>query len=151
MINAKWSPVGVATEDEIFFYSYRINSDIADCFPKEVYEAELGRWSLLPPMIEERSWCAAVNIPDTGVLFIGGIGKNGSPLCSTELLMRRSAEVEVGGGEKWHWIPYIPMNKGHDGVPLAVYFQRRVHVVGCYDNIKRWKCWTLKQTVSGPT
>ncbi|VUZ38565.1 unnamed protein product [Hymenolepis diminuta] len=81
-------------------------------------------------MFEERITCAAVNIPDYGVLFIGGKGRNRSPLRSTELLMRQSAEVASGGGEKWQWLPYTPMNKKHDGFPLAVYFQGRVYVVG---------------------
>ncbi|VDL63919.1 unnamed protein product [Hymenolepis diminuta] len=49
----------------------------------------------------ERSWCAAVNIPDSGVLFIGGIGGNKLPLRSTELLTRRFGEGGGGGGEKW--------------------------------------------------
>ncbi|VUZ48109.1 unnamed protein product, partial [Hymenolepis diminuta] len=74
--------------------------------------------------------CAAVNIPDYGILVIGGIGWNGSPLRSTELLTRRSGEVGGGGGEKWQWLPYTPMNKEHCGDPLAVYYQGRVYVVG---------------------
>ncbi|VUZ44098.1 unnamed protein product, partial [Hymenolepis diminuta] len=68
MINAKWSPVGVATEDEIFVFGTEILSDSSVCFSNEVYEAALGRWSFLPPMIEERSRCAAVSIPGSGVL-----------------------------------------------------------------------------------
>ncbi|VDL58465.1 unnamed protein product [Hymenolepis diminuta] len=53
-----------------------------------------------------------------------------SPLHSTVLLTRRSGEIGGGGGEKWQWLPYTPMNEEHDGHPLAVYFQWRVYVVG---------------------
>ncbi|VDL61071.1 unnamed protein product [Hymenolepis diminuta] len=65
-------------------------------------------WSLLSPMIEERSCSAAVNIPDYGVLVIGGMGRNRLTLRSTELLTRRSDEVRGEGGEKkslrcWLW------------------------------------------------
>ncbi|VUZ42747.1 unnamed protein product [Hymenolepis diminuta] len=130
-IKARLFPDGVATENEIFVYETDVLSKSPDRFSKEVYEAALGRWSFLPPMFEERTRCAAVNIPDYGVLFIGGKGRNGSPLRSTELLTRQSAEVAGGGGEKWQWLPYIPMNKEHRGEPLAVYFQGRVYVVGC--------------------
>ncbi|VDL31451.1 unnamed protein product [Hymenolepis diminuta] len=61
-------------------------------------------WSLLPPMIEERSRCAAVSIPDYSVLFIGGIGRDGFLLRSTELLTRRFGKGRgrvyvVGWGE----------------------------------------------------
>ncbi|VUZ56195.1 unnamed protein product, partial [Hymenolepis diminuta] len=77
-----------------------------------------------------RSCSAAVNIPDYGVLVIGGLGKNRLILRSTELLTRRSGVVGGGGGEKWQWLPYIPMNKEHGVDPLAVYFQGRVYVVG---------------------
>ncbi|VDL63387.1 unnamed protein product [Hymenolepis diminuta] len=141
MITARYFPFGVATENEIFVCDIEVILDSPDCFSKEVYEAALGRrrvkellppsrWSLLPPMIEERTRCAAVNIPDSGILFIGGYDRNGSILRSTELLTRRSGEVASGRGEKWQWLPYTPMNKEHIGFPLAVYFQGRVYVVG---------------------
>ncbi|VDL63035.1 unnamed protein product [Hymenolepis diminuta] len=83
-------------------------------------------------MFEESTRCAAVNIPDSGILFIGGIGRNGSPLRSTELLTGQSAEV-ASGGEKWQWLPFPPMNKEYGGFPLAVYFQGRVYVVGHWE------------------
>ncbi|VUZ38586.1 unnamed protein product, partial [Hymenolepis diminuta] len=105
----------------------------SDCFSKEIYDAALGRWSLLPRMIEERFGCAAVNIPDTGVLFIGGLGRNGFILRSTELLTRRSGK----GGEKWQWRHFPPMNYGHRGFPLSVYFQGRVYVVGYVEFVKK--------------
>ncbi|VUZ38690.1 unnamed protein product [Hymenolepis diminuta] len=54
-----------------------------------------------------------------------------------ELLMQRSAEGGTGGGEKWQWLVYIPMNEQHGFNPLGVYFQRRVYVVDCYENIKK--------------
>ncbi|VUZ48103.1 unnamed protein product [Hymenolepis diminuta] len=47
-----------------------------------------SRWSLLPSTIGDRSRCAAVNVTDSGVLVIGGIGRNRLPLRSTELLTR---------------------------------------------------------------
>ncbi|VUZ38840.1 unnamed protein product [Hymenolepis diminuta] len=95
MINVISSSVGVGTEDEI------LSIAIVSVGLKRVKELlPPCRWSLLPPMIEDRSYCATVNIPDSGILFIGGIGTNGSPLCSTELLMRRSAEVGSGEGER---------------------------------------------------
>ncbi|VUZ39983.1 unnamed protein product [Hymenolepis diminuta] len=56
-------------------------------------------------MIEDRWYCSAVSIPNTGVLVIGGVGINGENLRTTELLTRRSGEV--------------------------VYFQGRIFVVGC--------------------
>ncbi|VDL63918.1 unnamed protein product [Hymenolepis diminuta] len=93
------------------------------------------QWSLLPPMLEERSWCATVNIPDSGVLFIGGIGGNELPLRSTELLTWRSGEDGGGGGEKWQWLPFTPMNKEHRGDPFAVYFQGKVYVFGCGEKV----------------
>ncbi|VDL62611.1 unnamed protein product [Hymenolepis diminuta] len=49
--------------------------------------------------------------------------------------MRRSGKGVVGGGEKWQWLPYIPMNNDHGSVPLAVYFQGRVYVLGLYENV----------------
>ncbi|VDL63204.1 unnamed protein product [Hymenolepis diminuta] len=111
MIKARYFSDAVATENQIFVFG-------------------TGRWSLLPPMIDERFRCAAVNIPDSGILVIGGIGRNQLPLRSTELLTRRSGEGGGGGGDKWQWLPYPPMNKEHSGHPLAVYFQGRVYVVG---------------------
>ncbi|VUZ56203.1 unnamed protein product, partial [Hymenolepis diminuta] len=54
MITARYFPFGVATENEIFVCDIEVILDSPDCFSKEVYEAALGRWSLLPPMIEER-------------------------------------------------------------------------------------------------
>ncbi|VDL64500.1 unnamed protein product [Hymenolepis diminuta] len=100
-------------------------------------KGQSSEWSLLPPMIEERSRCAAVNIPDSGVLVIGGMGKNRLPLRSTELLTRRPNDVGGGGGEKWQWLPYTPMNEEHDCCPLAVYFQGRVYVVGCGEYVNK--------------
>ncbi|VUZ44089.1 unnamed protein product, partial [Hymenolepis diminuta] len=76
-----------------------------------------------------RTGCVAVNIPDYGVLFIGGFGRNRSPLRSTELLTRRSGEVGGGGDENWEWLPYTPMNEEHNGEHFAAYFQGRVYVV----------------------
>ncbi|VDL58280.1 unnamed protein product [Hymenolepis diminuta] len=96
-----------------------------------------SRWSLLPPIIEGRSWCAAVNIPDSGVLVIGGFGMNGLPLCSTELLTRLPNEGGCVGGEKWQWRHFPPMNYDHRGFPLSVYFQRRVYVVGCGEYVHK--------------
>ncbi|VDL63668.1 unnamed protein product [Hymenolepis diminuta] len=105
---------------------------------KTVHECfYISRWSLLPPMIEERSRCAAVNIPDSGILFIGGIGRKAFLLRSTELLTQRSGEVGGGGDEKWQWLPYTPMNEEHNGNPLAVYFQRRVYVVGFGERVHK--------------
>ncbi|VUZ57306.1 unnamed protein product, partial [Hymenolepis diminuta] len=99
MINARHFPACEATENEIFvFSSFSRNSPGA--FLSEVYETASGRWSPLPPMIEERWHCTAVSIPDSGVLVIGGVGKNGAGLRSTELLTRRSGEGGGGGGEK---------------------------------------------------
>ncbi|VDL62664.1 unnamed protein product [Hymenolepis diminuta] len=131
MIKAKCFPVGVASENEIFIFSHDLKSDVHRV--KELLPP--SRWSLLPPMIEERSWCAAVNIPDSGVLVIGGIGRNELPLRSTELLTRRSGEEKGGGGEKWQWIPNTQMNEKHGGHPLAVYFQGRIYVVGYGENV----------------
>ncbi|VDL64114.1 unnamed protein product [Hymenolepis diminuta] len=123
MINDRCLPVGVAPENEIFVFGTLV-------FPGKLTRLlQEGEWSLLPPMIEERFECTAVNIPDFGVLVIGGIGRNGFPLRSTELLMRRSGEVEGGGGEKWQWIPFPPMNKEHDFHSFAVYFRGRVCVI----------------------
>ncbi|VDL57703.1 unnamed protein product, partial [Hymenolepis diminuta] len=96
-----------------------------------------SRWSLLPPMIEERSRCAAVNIPGSGgVLVIGGIGKKSLPLRSTELLTRRFGKGRSRAGKKWQWLPCTPMNKEHRGDPLTVYFQGRVYVVGCGEYVE---------------
>ncbi|VDL58127.1 unnamed protein product [Hymenolepis diminuta] len=94
-----------------------------------------SRWSLLPPMIEERSQCAAVNIPNYGILVIGGVGRNRLPLRSTELLTRLSNEGESGEGEKWQWRHFPPMNYDHCGSPLSVYFQGRVYIVGSGDKV----------------
>ncbi|VDL63054.1 unnamed protein product [Hymenolepis diminuta] len=118
MIKAKCFPVGVGTENEIFVFGTEI-------------------WSLLPPMIEERSRCAAVSIPDFGVLVIGGFGRNRIPLHSTELLTRWPSDVRGGGGKKRQWLPYTPMNKEHSGDHLAVYFQERVYVVGCGEYVSK--------------
>ncbi|VUZ38652.1 unnamed protein product, partial [Hymenolepis diminuta] len=68
MMNAICSPVGVGTENEIFVFGTEILSDSPERFSNEVYEVASGKWSLLPPMIEERSRCAVVNIPDSGIL-----------------------------------------------------------------------------------
>ncbi|VDL61201.1 unnamed protein product [Hymenolepis diminuta] len=155
MINARRFPVGVGNENEIFVFGTWMSSDSTECLSNEVYEDASGRrplchlmvlrakellppsrWSILPPMIEKRSRCAAVNIPDYGILVIGGIGRNGLHLRSTELLTRRSGEVGGGEGEKWQWLPYTSMNKEHRGNPLAVYFQGRVYVVGYGEIVK---------------
>ncbi|VUZ56198.1 unnamed protein product, partial [Hymenolepis diminuta] len=58
-IKARLFPDGVATENEIFVYETDVLSKSPDRFSKEVYEAALGRWSLLPPMFEESTRCAA--------------------------------------------------------------------------------------------
>ncbi|VDL62985.1 unnamed protein product [Hymenolepis diminuta] len=76
-----------------------------------------------------------MTIPDSGVLAIGGIVRIRLPLLSTELLTQRSGEVGGGGGEKWLWLPYTPMNKEHVDFHLAVYFQGRVYVVGCGEKV----------------
>ncbi|VDL64131.1 unnamed protein product [Hymenolepis diminuta] len=130
MINARYFPFGVATENEIFVYETELSFSFSVGLKRMKELLPPSRWSLLPPMFEERAECAAVNIPDYGILFIGGYDRNGSILRSTELLTRQSAEAAGGGGEKWQWLPYIPMNKEHRGEPLAVYFQGRVYVVG---------------------
>ncbi|VUZ39998.1 unnamed protein product [Hymenolepis diminuta] len=125
MIHTRESPTCEATENEIFVFS--CSSPIsAGAFFSEVYETASGRWSPLPPMIVERRHCSAVNIPDSGVLVIGGVGKGYVFLRTTELLTRRSGE----GGEKWQWRPFPTMNDYHSGFPLSVYFQGRVFVVG---------------------
>ncbi|VUZ43748.1 unnamed protein product, partial [Hymenolepis diminuta] len=99
MINARHFPACEATENEIFvFSSFSRNSP--GVYLSEVYETASGRWSPLPPMIEERWHCTAVSIPDSGVLVIGGVGRKSAVLCSTELLTRRSGEGGGGGGEK---------------------------------------------------
>uniref|UniRef100_A0A0R3SZI0 F-box/kelch-repeat protein n=1 Tax=Hymenolepis diminuta TaxID=6216 RepID=A0A0R3SZI0_HYMDI len=69
-------------------------------------------------------------------LFISGIGRNGLPLLSTELLTRLPNEGGGGGGEKWQWRHFPPMNYDHCGSPLSVYFQGRVYVVGCGEKVK---------------
>ncbi|VDL64189.1 unnamed protein product [Hymenolepis diminuta] len=106
-----------------------------------------SRRSPLPPTIEDRSRCAAVNIPHSGVLVIGGIGRNGLPLHSTELLTRLSNEGRGGGGDKWQWPHFPPMNKEHTGDPLVVYFQGRVSVVGRGVSVK--KMLMLNMATSG--
>ncbi|VDL58475.1 unnamed protein product [Hymenolepis diminuta] len=58
-------------------------------------------WSLLPPMIEERSRCAAFNIPPSDAPVIGGTESDELHLRSTELLTGRSGEEGGRGGEKW--------------------------------------------------
>ncbi|VDL57636.1 unnamed protein product [Hymenolepis diminuta] len=85
-------------------------------------------------MIEERSRCAAVSIPGSGVLVIGGIGRNRLPLRSTELLTRLPNEGGGEGDDEWQWRHFPPMNKDHGGDPLVVYFQGRVYVVGWGEN-----------------
>ncbi|VDL63255.1 unnamed protein product [Hymenolepis diminuta] len=80
-----------------------------------------SRWSLLPPMIEEKTRCAAVNIPASGVLVIGGNGSNGLLHRFTELLTQRSDEEGV--------------NKEHGVDLLAVYFQGRVYVPFCVEKV----------------
>ncbi|VDL63736.1 unnamed protein product [Hymenolepis diminuta] len=95
-------------------------------------------------MIEERWRCAAVNIPDSGVLVIGGKGRNGLPLRSTELLTRQFGEGGGGRGMKWEWLPFTPMNKEHGVDPLAVYFQSRVYVVGCGEKVNEMEMLDVK-------
>ncbi|VDL64173.1 unnamed protein product [Hymenolepis diminuta] len=82
-------------------------------------------------MIEERRLCAAVSITNSNVLVIGGIGRNQVSLRSTELLTQLEGERGGGGGEKWQWHPFSPMNEEHGGDLFAAYFQGRVYVVGC--------------------
>ncbi|VUZ40618.1 unnamed protein product, partial [Hymenolepis diminuta] len=94
--------------------------------------------------------CTAVSIPNTGVLVIGGIGKNGENFRSTELLTRRSGEVGFGGdggGEKWQWRPFPTMND-HHALPLSVYFQGRVFVVGFMRSVNTMEM--LDVVVGGP-
>ncbi|VUZ41079.1 unnamed protein product [Hymenolepis diminuta] len=43
MINARYFPFGVATENEIFVYETEVYLNSPDSFSKEVYEAALGR------------------------------------------------------------------------------------------------------------
>ncbi|VUZ49959.1 unnamed protein product [Hymenolepis diminuta] len=105
-----------------------------------------SRWSLLPPIIEERSRCVAVNIPHSDALVIGRIGRNRLPLPSTELLTRRSGEEGEGGGgggDKWQWLPFAPTNEEHRGDPLAVYFQGRVCIVGCGGFVNKIEIMTV--------
>ncbi|VDL62508.1 unnamed protein product [Hymenolepis diminuta] len=161
MIHSRHLPACATTESEIFvFCGFPENSDGVHI--NEVFETTSGRrvtflvffsfviipqgglkrenelvlssrWSPLPPMIEKRWHCTAVNIPDSGVLVIGGVGKGNVFLCTTELLTRRSGEEGSGGGgggEKWQWHPFPTMNDDHCAFPLSVYFQGRVFVVG---------------------
>ncbi|VUZ56204.1 unnamed protein product [Hymenolepis diminuta] len=131
MIKAKCFPVGVASENEIFIFSHNLKSDIPVRFSKEVHEAASERWSLLPPMIERRRLCAAVSIANSGVLVIGGIGRDQMGLRSTELVTQLAGEGGGGGGEKWQWHSFSSMNEEHGGDILAAYLQVKVYVVGC--------------------
>ncbi|VUZ56225.1 unnamed protein product, partial [Hymenolepis diminuta] len=59
MINIIQSSVCVGTESEIFVFGTGIFLGSYQWFPNQLYEAASGRWSPLPPMIEDRSRCAA--------------------------------------------------------------------------------------------
>ncbi|VUZ38794.1 unnamed protein product, partial [Hymenolepis diminuta] len=131
MINIIQSLFGVGTENDIFVFGIETFLHSPDRFSDEIYETASGIWLLLPSMIEERSRRAAVNIPGFGVLVIGGTGRNGLPLCYTELLTRLPNERGGGGGEKWQWRHFPPSNYDHRGFPLSVNFQGRVYIVGC--------------------
>ncbi|VDL63442.1 unnamed protein product [Hymenolepis diminuta] len=85
-------------------------------------------------MIKEKTRCAAISLPDSGVLFNGGSGSNELPPLSTELLTRWSGKGG-GGGKKWQWLPYTPMNNQHSSHPLAVYFRGRVYIVGYGEHV----------------
>ncbi|VUZ47604.1 unnamed protein product, partial [Hymenolepis diminuta] len=110
MLNARKWPASVTTENEIFVFSDGMVLDSPGVYSSEVYEASSGRWSPLPLMIEERTLCAAVSIANSSVLVIGGIGRNQVGLRSTELLTQLAGEGGGGGGEKWQWRPFSPMN-----------------------------------------
>ncbi|VUZ48095.1 unnamed protein product [Hymenolepis diminuta] len=128
MVNPKKWPAFVTTENKIFVFSDGMVLDSPGVYSSEVYEAASGRWSPLSPMIEERRLCAAVSIGNSRVLVTGGIGRNQVYLRSTELLTQLSGEG--GGGEKWQWRPFSPMNEEHGGDLPAAYLQGRVYVVG---------------------
>ncbi|VUZ56229.1 unnamed protein product [Hymenolepis diminuta] len=97
LIDARKRPVCVATENEIFvFTDFRLNAPAV--YSREVYESASGSWSPLPLMIEKRKWYAIVNIPDSGILVMGGVGRKGVALHSTELLTCWSGDGGIGRG-----------------------------------------------------
>ncbi|VDL62612.1 unnamed protein product [Hymenolepis diminuta] len=86
-------------------------------------------------MIEERSHFGAVNIPNSGVLVIGGIGRNRLPLRFTDLLTLWSGKGGDGESVKLEWLPFYLMLRELCGDHLATYFQGGVYVVGCGENV----------------
>ncbi|VUZ48086.1 unnamed protein product [Hymenolepis diminuta] len=65
-------------------------------------------------MIEEKTRCAAVNIPASGVLVIGGNGSNGLLHRFTELLTQRSEDrvLDVGWEENLEKMEMLDVNHG---------------------------------------
>ncbi|VDL63037.1 unnamed protein product [Hymenolepis diminuta] len=112
--------------------------------------------SLMPPSSTEANGYSSEYCGfrfNSGVLVIGGTGRNKLPLRSTELLTQWWGEGGGGGSANWQWRPFPPMNDSLPAIPLSVYFQGRVYIVGrreCVDKMEmemeRWQ-----QAVSGPS
>ncbi|KAM3180063.1 hypothetical protein ACTXT7_017038 [Hymenolepis weldensis] len=61
---------------------------LSDAFVFHWIEKTKSGWSPLPPMTEERILYATVNVGNSGVLVIGGVGRNYVDFRFTELLTR---------------------------------------------------------------
>ncbi|VUZ56197.1 unnamed protein product [Hymenolepis diminuta] len=105
--------------------------------------------SLMPPSSTEANGYSSEYCGfrfNSGVLVIGGTGRNKLPLRSTELLTQWWGEGGGGGSANWQWRPFPPMNDSLPAIPLSVYFQGRVYIVGrreCVDKMEmemeRWQ------------
>ncbi len=60
-----------------------------------MYDSKTGNITELPPMLEERSACAAVITGNT-IVVMGGLGKSGRV---------RSVEAFTLGGYSWRYLP----------------------------------------------
>ncbi|KAM7533350.1 hypothetical protein Aperf_G00000121123 [Anoplocephala perfoliata] len=121
MSYARNQPPCAASESHIFVFGENIYDG---SFTGEFYENGSERWLPLPRMNVIRCNCAAVYIPNIGVLVLGGVGGAYIEHKETELLTCESEE----GEDKWTWRLTTPMLSKR-GKPLAVVFQQRVYVV----------------------
>ncbi|KAM7533132.1 hypothetical protein Aperf_G00000121111 [Anoplocephala perfoliata] len=121
MLHGRCEPPCAASENHIFVF---VDRQTDPSFTPEFYDSGSERWLSLPPMIVIRIDCAAVYVPGTGVVVLGGVGETYTKLKETEMLMCESN----GGKDEWTWRATAPMLKER-GKPLAVCCNQRLYVV----------------------
>uniref|UniRef100_A0A5K3FX10 BTB domain-containing protein n=1 Tax=Mesocestoides corti TaxID=53468 RepID=A0A5K3FX10_MESCO len=128
MSHARYGHCAAANDQYLFvFGAYSGELYVDKC---EKYDPIRDRWTRLPDMITRRSENAAVNVPDVGIVVVGGWQDQVRRKVNFVELLSPSME----GGNDWSWKTLTPMLQWRIR-PAVAYFRGCVIVAGGNDGV----------------